>query len=195
MTPITNKKNDEELVRLVRIGSLDAFENLVYRYEDQLFGFMKNRIGDAGIAEDLVQQVFIKAFRNLARYKSRYPFKAWLYTIARREAVGYYRSTRGKMDKVSEDLQIDTDDPASLLEGREKIEQLWRVAGRCLPDAQYTALWLVYHEDMSVKEAAVAMKRGVPGIKVLLHRGRKKLIAVMRPAFDDAGNAFVEEML
>lgn len=188
--------SDEELARETRAGSLAAFEQLVFRYEKRLFAFLCMKSPNTTDAEDLVQQVFIKAYRNIGRYSARYAFYTWLLGIARREVAGFYRNFRGQTVEFEPDMQVDERDPSRSLDGREQDELVWKWARRCLRDDQYTALLLVYHEDLSVKEAAKVMQRTVSSVKVLLHRGRKKLAEESRqengvPAI--AGNDMEEQ--
>jgi RNA polymerase sigma-70 factor, ECF subfamily len=167
--------NDAELARESRVGSLEAFEQLVFRYEKRLFAFLCLKAPGPADAEDLLQQVFIKAYRYIARYHSRYAFYTWLLGIARREVAGFYRSYKGQPVEYEESMQVDERDPSRALDGREQEALIWVLARRCLSEDQYTALLLVYHEGLSVKEAARVMKRTVSSVKVNLHRGRRKL--------------------
>jgi RNA polymerase sigma-70 factor (ECF subfamily) len=168
--------SDKELARQSRAGSLIAFEELVLRYEKRVYSFLCVRMPDPSDAEDLLQQVFIKAYRNIGRYNAKYAFYTWLLGIARREVAGFYRSWRGPPMEYENDMQMDMCDPSNLLDGREQGELIWNAAKQVLSDDQFTALLLVYREALSVKETAKVMKRAVSSIKVLLHRGRKRLM-------------------
>jgi len=178
MTQKWNKSSDQELARLARAGSMGAFEELVFRYEKRLYGFLCHKTNNFSDAEDLVQQVFIKAYRNIGRYSERYAFLTWLLCIARREAASHYRSRCGRLRELDEDARIEESNPAMLMEEREQGELLWELAGKGLPDGQFNALWMVYHEELSVKESAKAMNRTVSSVKVLLHRGRRNLLKI-----------------
>ncbi len=168
--------SDQELVRQSRAGSLSAFEQLVLRHEKRVYSFLCLKTPDPSDAEDLLQHIFIKAYRNIGRYNKKYAFYTWLLGIARREVAGFYRSWRGQPVEYLPDMQIDVRDPSNTLDGREQGELIWELAKKNLTDDQFTALLLVYREELSIKEAAKVMERTVSSVKVLLHRGRKRLM-------------------
>jgi len=191
MTQKPNNSSDQELARLARAGSLDAFEELVFRYEKRLYGFLRHKTQNFSDAEDLVQLVFIKAYRNIGRYNGRYAFSTWLLCIARREAASHYRSNYRRHQELDEDTQIEESNPALLMANREQGELLWELAGKQLSDSQFNALWMVYHEGLSVKESAKVMKRTVSSVKVLLHRGRRNLLRIYR----ESPESWIEERM
>lgn len=167
---------DQELVRESRAGSLSAFDELICRYEKRVYAFLRMKTPNIPDAEDLHQQVFIKAYRRLSRYDSCYAFYTWLLAIARREVAEFYRSYEEPPVEYENDMQVDERDPSAALAAQEQGETIWLLARQLLSDDQFTALLLVYHQDLSIKETAKVMKRTVSSVKVLLHRGRKKLV-------------------
>jgi RNA polymerase sigma-70 factor (ECF subfamily) len=89
--PDAKELSDEELACKTQAGSHAAFEELVFRYEARVFGFLQSRTGRIHDAQDLTQKVFVRAFRKIGRYNPRFRFASWLFTIARRESIGHYR--------------------------------------------------------------------------------------------------------
>jgi RNA polymerase sigma-70 factor (ECF subfamily) len=172
-----NTCSDVELACEVQAGSLAAFEELVCRHEARIFQFLKCRVGSAHDAEDLTQVVFVRAYRNIGKFSPRYPFTAWLYTIARRESVNHYR--RGAVARacaLPDDLLDTRSDPsreAALSDARESV---WNVARGKLSESQFAALYLYAHEQMSVKEIARTLKKTQNHVKVLLHRARRQMV-------------------
>ena len=83
---------DEELAARAAEGSRTAFEELVSRYSPRLFHFLRSRSGAGEDVEDLVQETFLKAYRNIGRYDPSRRFSTWLYTIAFRLAISRHRS-------------------------------------------------------------------------------------------------------
>ena len=152
---------------------MQSFERLVYRYETRIFGFLRQRLGNAEDAEDVTQQVFVKAFRGLARFDASRRFAPWLYTIARRQAATHYRSQRREPVIVAG--EADHNSPAAILEDRESETNLWQWARRQLSADQFMAMWLRIQEDFSVREIARTMGKTQTSVKVLLHRGRRRL--------------------
>ncbi|WP_068613249.1 RNA polymerase sigma factor [Paenibacillus tuaregi] len=75
-------------------GDTSQFEKLMHRYQRQIFLYCYHMLGHYAEAEDSTQEVFIKAFRHLSKYKLEKPFEAWLYTIASNNCVDIIRKRR-----------------------------------------------------------------------------------------------------
>ncbi len=165
----------EQLVLACQGGGADSFSRLVAIYHDRIFNYLLRLTRRSHEAEDLTQETFLKAYRGLRRYAPRYSFSTWLFTIAKRTAINYFRS-----NKHHEPLPEDDDfpasgaDPADELASKDEHASLWALAGR-LPPKQREALWLRYGEGLSVAEAAAVMRTHQIYLRVLLHRGRKQL--------------------
>lgn len=138
---------------------------------------MRQSTGNLHDAEDLVQETFVKAYQNIQRYRSSFKFSTWLFTIARRLAVSYYRS-RQKSRITGRDSSTDLS-PFLTAAEKESRQGLWALAGS-LSENQYQALWLKYAEDMSIKEISRIMGKSQVGVKVLLYRARKNLVGRLK---------------
>jgi RNA polymerase sigma-70 factor, ECF subfamily len=167
-------ENDVELAVRAQAGSMEAFEQLVFRYEKRILSFLRQRTATLEDAEDLAQQTFVTAYRKLSYYKSSYPPAVWLFTLARRQAIDFYRKKQKPAFERPEEW--DVNDPARILSQEEGHKSLWAWVKAELPESQFTALWLRFQEELSIKEIAQVMGRTQILVKVLLHRGRKKLI-------------------
>lgn len=157
------------------------------RYEAPVFRYLAGRTGDRDQAMDLTQETFVKVHQGLARYDPSRPFAPWLFAIARHVGIDALRARRDETGERLESAGIDRRDPSVVLGERERGRLLWALAREALPEAQYTALWLHYAEDMSVKEIAAAMQRSAVSVKVMLHRGRRALEPLVRGADLDTG--------
>lgn len=168
----------EELAAEAAAGSSACFEALVERLGPRLLRYLRRRVGDDHAAEDLLQEAFLKAYRNLGRYDPSRSFSTWLFTIATRLAVSHFRSRRfvASIDAV-EPPDAGAGDPFEAAARAEQHENLWARARRVLSDAQFTALWLRYAEEMAIREIADATGRSVTAVKVQLHRACRKLMA------------------
>jgi len=170
---------DEELAVRAQAGDMGCFEALVGRCGAPLFAFLAQRTLNRHDAEDLVQEAFVRAHQHLHRYDPRLPFLAWLYTIARRLSISHYRAATTRERAVAQaGMQAppaETSSPADEASARGEAEELWALARRHLPERQFTALWLMYEVDLSVRDIAKAMGLLTPHVKVLLHRARRTL--------------------
>lgn len=168
--------SDEELARRVQSGGSSSFEELVHRYEARMFRFVANNCRNAGDAQEVTQDAFVAAFRNIGKFDPRRSFATWLFTIARRKCIDRQRAVRPAVaDALPE--ETDANDPAELLAQREAERDLWRLARRILPQLQFDALWLKCAEDLSVAEVARVLHRTQTHVKVLLFRARLRLDA------------------
>jgi len=169
-----------ELVRRAHDGCADSFGELARRFRPRLLNLLRNRMGAPHFdAEDIVQESLVRAFQHLDRFDHRYRFSTWLYTIAIRLARDHARSQRRRPRHVALD-EADCDfrepDASQRTEHQDAVDNLWQAARRVLSDAQYTAMWLRYGEDMSAVEVAQVMRKTRIGVRVLLHRSRSILI-------------------
>jgi RNA polymerase sigma-70 factor, ECF subfamily len=170
---------DGELARESQAGSLEAFEELVSRYEHRVHAFAAQWRRNPSDVRELTQDAFVRAFQAIAQFDAQRPFAPWLFAIVRRRCVDSFR----QMQPVSEDSAPDApdfNDPGELLARREDGENVWRLARRHLPDVQYQAVWLRYAEDMNVAEIARVLGKSQTHIKVLLFRARQKLAGPLR---------------
>lgn len=170
--------DDRELAVEAQSGehavALQAFEELLVRYETRIFQYILSRVRNHADAEDLTQKTFLAAWKNRQMYKSRYPYGAWIFTIARNQTISHFRRKRPMPGAT--DFSLDFSDersPAFQLDDHESRENLWVWIEEELGETQHTALWLTYKEDYSVKETAAALNKSVAATKVLLHRARK----------------------
>ena len=85
---------DEQLMRAVRDGDLSRLGILFERYHLPLFDFLSRMTGNPGVAEDLVQDIFVRVLKYRATFRDEGTFETWLYRIARNARVDYFKSRR-----------------------------------------------------------------------------------------------------
>jgi RNA polymerase sigma-70 factor, ECF subfamily len=169
------KSSDEELARQTQEGSLAAFEELVYRYEGRVYGYIVNWCRHGPDAREVTQDIFVRAFQAIAGFNSRHGFAPWLFTIARRKCIDHHRAAPPTASDESIPDLLDNNDPSELLAQHEDRQDLWNLARRSLPETQFQALWLKYAEDMSVAGIAQVLRKTQTHVKVLLFRARQAL--------------------
>jgi RNA polymerase sigma-70 factor (ECF subfamily) len=166
----------EELARLAQGGEVSAFEAVVGLFGPRLLRYIRQRVGNVHTAEDLVQETFLKAFRGLARYDSSRSLSTWLFTIATRVAISHGRRRFETAVEAPDELNtVTVSGPDEMVSQEEERRNIWDHARRVLPESQFAVLWLKYAEDMGVNQMSEIMGLSVSNVKVLLHRGRKKL--------------------
>jgi RNA polymerase sigma-70 factor (ECF subfamily) len=174
-------KTDEELAREARAGSRRSFEELACRYKRRLFVFLRPRLASDEDAEDMVQDTFLKLYRNIDGYDPAYRFSTWLYTSAGRLAIDAFRKGgAAARNTVALTPEMQIADPAARPEAGSGGSGLWEAA-RALGGDRYRVLWLRYGEDMSIEEIAAVVGRTKLAVRVLLHRARTSLAGRLGP--------------
>lgn len=163
-------------MRAVLRGNRDAFGELVTRYQKLMasvawrYGTRREEI------EDVVSEVFFKAYRNLDRYRPEHPFSTWLYRLAANHVVDHGRRVRrrGHDVELPEGLDDPAPGPAESAESRERAELVRKALEELRPHYR-EVLFLVYIEGASVEQAARALGLPQGTIKSRLLRGRQAL--------------------
>ena len=169
---------DEACIERVKAGDTEAFGLLVERYNDRLIRMVMPLVKEKADAEDLIQEVMIKAFEHLGSFHGQCAFSTWLYRIAYNRAVSEMRR-KSKYTEVSLDENILPDTPdGTVPDEQHSLEALrWSLA-RLGPEDQ-TLLSLYYGEGKSVAELGVITGLSLSNIKIRLFRLRNKLKKLM----------------
>lgn len=174
MTSENPVPGDRDLAQCAQRGDLASYEVLVCRYEARLYGFVLQLSRNEADAREVTQDAFVTAFQKIAQYDAQRSFAAWLFTIARNKCID--RGRRPRFETVHELPEIeDWRDPAALLDQRESEQGIWQFAQRTLSSLQYQAVWLKYHEEMSIADMARVLGKTQVHVKVILFRARAAL--------------------
>jgi RNA polymerase sigma-70 factor (ECF subfamily) len=170
---------DEELAVEAQAGSRRCFEELVRRYSRRLFYYLRPKMSTDQDTEDIIQETFLKTYRNIHRFNFECKFSTWIYTTATRLVISFYRKKKAGDSTL---LPIATSpDPQQQMINEEDSENLWNTAGT-LKKNQFQALWLRCMEDLSLKEIARVMKKTQVHVRVLLHRARLNMMKQLNPS-------------
>jgi RNA polymerase sigma-70 factor, ECF subfamily len=170
--------SDEELAQNAKAGSRSCFEELMYRYNSRLFHFLKVKTQTDEEAEDLVQETFLRAYKNLNRFTTEWKFSTWIYTTANRLSISHHRACTAKKRTFREDPL--TDNNGDDIHREMELKNIWHQAKKLRPD-QHKALWLRYGEEMSIEDIAKILKKNKITTRVLLHRARQNLAQYVKP--------------
>jgi RNA polymerase sigma-70 factor (ECF subfamily) len=174
------ERTDEELAREARAGSGRSFEELARRYKRRLFAYLRSKVGSDQDAEDMVQDTFLKLYRNIGSYDPAYRFTTWLYTSANRLAIDAHRKKAVVITRIDVEDLGGYQEPAPATAAEAGASGLWNAA-RGLGETRFQVLWLRYGEDMSIEEIAAVIGRTRLAVRVLLHRARAALIERVGP--------------
>jgi len=166
---------DAEIIRQVLAGHHEEYAGLVQRYQEPLIHFLQRIHGSKEDAFDCAQDAFLAAYRNLNRYSEEYPFRAWLYAIARNKVLDLLRKRRKEVLMNLDEKTVDhLPNPEEILLAKEQALILSEVLHE-LPEHYTQALYLRYHQDLSYKEIAVVIEVPISRVKTYIHRGKEKL--------------------
>ena len=157
-----------QLVGQATDGDLDAFEELIHRLQRRVYGFAYQHLRDAAEAHDLAQEIFVKLYRNLARYDTGRPFEPWFWKLAANTSINYGRKrvplpAEPAEEEADPENQLESHDPL-LVEALAQLDPAYR-----LP------VLLHYYADLSLEQVSQTLKVTVPAVKSRLHRARAQL--------------------
>jgi RNA polymerase sigma-70 factor (ECF subfamily) len=183
---VSDASDELSLVRAAKAGDIEAFEQLVRRYDRNVFRIAQHITQNHEDAEDVVQDAFLKSFQNLKNFQEQSKFYTWLVRIAVNEALMKLRRRRtGKMVSLDEDVQTEEDSvPREVADWAPNPEQLYNQAElheildktiQGLPPSFRTVFVLRDVEGLSTEETAEALDLSIPAVKSRLLRARLQL--------------------
>lgn len=163
-------QDEGSLVRRAQQHDAVALTQLYEENFDRIYRYVVLKIGDRTEAEDMTQQVFLKALQSISSYKFKgMPFSSWLYRIAHNQIVDYLRKkTRRPTVQLDESIAAAGDDPEGRAERVVQIEEIAEAAKK-LTKAQQEVISLRFAGELSIAEVAKAMGRSVGAVKALQH--------------------------
>lgn len=193
-----SESSDEALMEAYRdFGDRAAFEELVHRYERELYAYLSRYIGNSTLAEDAFQATFLQVHAKCRHFDAGRKFRPWLYTIATNQAIDIQR--RNKRHKLTsldhrpaasegQDMgslmDLLASDEAAPSEELDAAEQgAWiRQAVAGLPEQLKTAVNLIYYQGLKYREAADVLNVPVGTVKSRLHSAIYKLTEAWKRA-------------
>lgn len=181
MTPRAERK----LIRRVLDGDRAAAEELVRTHQGSLYGYMLRLSGRPDVAEDVVQEAFVRAISNLHRYDERFRFSTWLFTIAKRLYVNARQRLAPSYDTEAMGAAADRTSFARGFDEGDDGAESFAASGElqsalgCLSEDQREAVVLFYQLEWSVEQIGDHLELPVGTVKSHLHRARARLRAAL----------------
>ncbi len=182
MNPRSNPEDDQRDVALVLAGDTSAFEPIVRRWQSPLINLAYRFTRDRSRAEDLAQEAFLRAFRNLASWRQESAFSTWLFSLATNLYCTELRRIPPitlPFDEVPEPYDLRSDAPSALQQHRE--EAALHKAVDTLPPKYREVLLLYYFQEMDVPATAGSLNLPQGTVKARLFRARDLLRAKLQP--------------
>ena len=188
----TELRDESRMIASIVAGDAQLFHELIRPYERRVYAMALSFLHNEADAEDAAQEAFLKAFRNLASFRSEAKFGTWLTSIALNEARSRIRRRDAiRMESLDEPQEDGEQASPALLRDWKEIpsEALERKEVRLMLQKAIIALPLIYREvfrlrdieQLSVQEAAQALGITISSVKVRLHRARMMLQKKLAP--------------
>lgn len=171
-------RTDLELIEAFRQGEESAFNEIVLRYQEKIYWVARRFLGDHDAADDIVQEVFISAYRRISSFRSASGLYTWLYRIAVNVSLNVLRRQKVR-DFLRVDNLFDVEDeqeerPDQALE-REEQKTLIDEAIQLLPAKQKAVFLMRYVDELSYEEIAPILKTSIGGLKANYFHALKKI--------------------
>jgi len=182
-----HKKDDFNLINRFKDGDASAFDEIIFKYQDKLYNLCRHMLGNAHDAEDAAQDVFLKAYQNLNRFKPEASLLTWLYRIAINTCIDYRRkpffeslfknSKEGDVFVI--DQPSDSPSPEKLYESKEIGNAIQFALGR-LSEKLRTVIVLKEIEGLSYEEISEVLDVSIGTVKSRISRAREELKELLK---------------
>lgn len=177
------KAAEIDLIRRARSGDAEAIESLIRAHQDGLYSFILRLSGRPEVAEDVVQEAFVRVLRHLDRFDERFRFSTWLFTIAKRLFVNAAQKHRPVYDTDTvAGRGANGPTPASQIARAERLGHLrdtLDTALAALSEQQREVVLLFHQQNWPIGEIAAYLGMPEGTVKSHLHRARKRMHAVI----------------
>lgn len=179
LAPVSRvREDDREDIAACQRGEREAFDRLVERYQRDVYRLCYRYVNNHHDANDMAQEVFLRAYRAIARFRGESSFSTWLYRIAVNTCLNFRASRRAPAEELPESLP---DPGAPVSESLEKQEQSRRVreAVARLPEKQRATVILKIYHDLTHEEVARVLGSSVGTVKANLFHALSNLRKLM----------------
>lgn len=181
--------DDISVIQMILQGQQNAYAILVDRYQSYVFTLVLRYVDDRGLAEELAQDVFVKAYRCLADFKGGSKFSTWLYTIVNTTCISYLRKKKDDTVLLAQEQIVSLASnayththEAQEIERKSRQEVLAKAIAALPPD-DARVITLFYQAEQSLDETAEILGITANNVKVKLWRARQKLREVLESKF------------
>lgn len=178
-----DQQTEINYIRRVLSGETHLFSYFLTNYSQQVFSLVMRIVSSAEDAEELTQDVFLKAFKKLDTYRGDCKFSTWLFRIAYNTAISFVRKKKIVFPAIDDEiLNTVADEDVDALLGSSPTEELLAIMGKCIEKLnaeEKTLLTLYYFENKPIVELSEMFEITTDNVKVKLHRIRKKLYVMI----------------
>jgi len=166
--------SDEELIKLVRTGHVEPYDELVRRYQIKIHDLCYKMVKNYDDSRDVAQEVFLKAYRNINKFRGHSKFSTWLYRIAVNTSLNFIKRQRPTEEIKEEIVELPRDNPVQRYKNKRIREEIYRAVAK-LPNVQKTVFTLRALEELPYQEISEILKKPLSTVKVDYHLAVKNL--------------------
>lgn len=180
--------SDIELIEVIKNQNREAYQELFLRYQKKLFSYIYHLVGNRDEAEDILQNVFAKTYRNIGYFDVTRKFSSWIYRIAHNESVNYLKrrskrytvsweeilTSKDKLDSASND-----ENPTERMEHQEIANEIG-LALKKIPEKYQQVLKLRYFKEYSYEEMGRVLHKPINTVGTLINRAKRKLLEAVK---------------
>jgi len=179
---------DNELIVIIQTQNKEAYSELVARFQRRLFVYIYHLVGNKEEVEDILQNVFSKAYNGIDSFDPARKFSSWIYRIAHNESVNFLKRKNNKNTVSWEDIitnrdklngASDAETPEDMMEHKEIVKQI-DLAMEKLPMKYQEILKMRYFEELSYDEIGAIKGQSINTVGTLINRAKKKLLEVVK---------------
>ena len=181
---------DNEIISRVLKGEQNAYAELVNRYQAYVFTLVLRMIKSREDAEEVAQDVFIKAYRSLADFRGESKFSTWLYTIANTTSITFLRKKKLEVHSLDNEKVFEVADSrdsglrANMVEQKSRVNMVNEAIAMLSPD-DAEIITLFYKAEQNLEEISRILRLQTNTVKVRLHRARTRLKEKMEKNFSE----------
>lgn len=181
---------DNEIISRVLKGEQNAYAELVSRYQSYVFTLILRMVKSREDAEEIAQDVFVKAYRSLADFRGESKFSTWLYTITNTTSITFLRKKKLEVHSLDNEKVFEVADSkdsgfrANLIEQKSRVNMVNEAIAMLNPD-DAEIITLFYKAEQNLEEISRILRLETNTVKVRLHRARARLKEKMEKNFSE----------
>ena len=181
---------DNEIISRVLHGEQNAYAELVSRYQSYVFTLILRMVKSREDAEEIAQDVFVKAYRSLADFRGESKFSTWLYTITNTTSITFLRKKKLDVHSLDNEKVFEVADSkdsgfrANLIEQKSRVNMVNEAIAMLSPD-DAEIITLFYKAEQNLEEISRILRLETNTVKVRLHRARARLREKMEKNFSE----------
>ena len=171
------KLTDEQLLELIQLDKESGFRSLMHQYQEQTYWHIRRMVTTHEDADDVVQNTFIKVFKNIDKFKGNSKLYTWIYRIATNESITYLKNRKKRQSESIDDEEYSIENTLvadDYFDGN-NAQLVLQKAIIALPEKQKAVFNLRYYEEMPYNDISEILDTSVGALKASYHHAVKKI--------------------